>query len=163
MAGHELALRARDARFHGPFLATTAFVVLPLSIHGLGVLVLALGFGLPLAAVGWFLQTTFSAEVSLLGAFVGLHALAAGGIAGAVWTRTSFFGFSVLLCLGFGIGGFYGAVQQTSWSHSALVLAPFTLVGWGGAAAMWRPTPPRRQQVRSAARSEAMAESNLRD
>lgn len=129
--------------FTGLFLATTAFVVLPLSIHGLGVLVLALGFGLPLAAVGWFLETTVSAEVSLLGAFVGLHALAAGGIAGAVWTRTSFFGFSVLLCLGFGIGGFYGAVQQTSWSHAALVLAPFTLVGWGGAAAMWRPTPPR--------------------
>lgn len=126
----------------GLFLATIAFVVLPLSMHGLGVLVLALGFGLPLAGVGWFLETTVSAEVSLLGAFVGLHALAAGGIAGTVWTRTELFGFSLLLCLGFGIGGFYGAAQQTSWPDAALVLAPFTLVGWGGAAAMWRPTSP---------------------
>ncbi len=124
------------------FLATIAFVVLPLSMRGLGVLVLALGFGLPLAGVGWFLETTVSPDVSLLGAFVGLHALAAGGIAGAVWTRTEFFGFALLLCLGFGAGGIYGAAEQTSWPDAALLLAPLTLVGWGGAAAMWRPTAP---------------------
>lgn len=126
----------------GLFLAATAFVVLPLAMRGLGALVLALGFGLPLAGVGWFLEKTVSAEVSLLGAFVGLHALAAGGIAGAVWTRTSFFGFSLLLALGFGIGGFYGAASQLSWLDAALLLAPFTLAGWGGAAAMWRPSAP---------------------
>jgi hypothetical protein len=66
----------------GLFLAAIAFVVLPLSTNDLGAIVLALGFGLPLAGVGWLLETTVSPEVSLLGAFVGLHALAAGGIAG---------------------------------------------------------------------------------
>jgi hypothetical protein len=73
---------------------------------------------------------------------VGLHALAAGGIVGAVWTRTELFGVALLLCLAFGAGGLYGAAAQTSWPDAALLLAPYTLVGGGGAAAMWRPTTP---------------------
>jgi hypothetical protein len=127
----------------GLFLAAVAFVVIPLAMRGLGAFVLAIGLGLPLVGVGWFLETTVSPEVSLLGAFVGLHAFAAGGIAGSVWTRTSFFGFALLLCLGFGAGGLYGAAARTSWPDAALLLAPFTLAGWGGAAAMGRPTTPR--------------------
>lgn len=127
----------------GLFLAAVAFVVIPLAMRGLGAFVLASGLGLPLAGVGWFLETTVSPEVSLLGAFVGLHAFAAGGIVGSVWTRTSFFGFATLLCLGFGAGGLYGAAARTSWPDAALLLGPLALAGWGGAAAMGRPSSPR--------------------
>ncbi|MCB9600882.1 MAG: hypothetical protein H6722_18875 [Sandaracinus sp.] len=127
----------------GLFLATSGFVVMPAAMRGYGAVVLAFAFGLPLAGVGAFLEYVVSPEVSLLGAFVGLNAFASGGISGSVWSRTEFFGFALLLCLGFTAGGVYGAASQTSWTDGLALLAPFTLVGWIGAAASWRPAAPR--------------------
>ncbi|MCA9611871.1 MAG: hypothetical protein H6721_20060 [Sandaracinus sp.] len=127
----------------GLFLAVLGFVVMPAALRGYGALVLAFAFGLPLAGVGAFLEYVVSPEVSLIGAFVGLNAFASGGISGSVWSRTEFFGFALLLCLGFTAGGIYGAASTTSWTDGVGLLAPFTLVGWIGAATLWRPSSPR--------------------
>ena len=100
---------------------------------------------LPLAGMGWVLETFASAHVSLLGAFMGLIAIGTGGVAGSPVRSIQF-----VIALPVLVGGCYGLSQtHPIVSDVVLLAAPYVLVAIAAVAWRYRKPPPREEAPES--------------
>lgn len=93
---------------------------------------------LPLAGMGWVLETFASAHVSLLGLFMGLIGIGTGGVAG-----TPVRSIQMVIALPVLVGGCYGLSQSHSVVLDVVLLAtPYVITAVIAVAIRYRKAPP---------------------